>query len=196
MMMNMSVLVSVVFFLLLFAGRTLMLMRNGVKVFVFDKGENKTFAEKYLVIFAIPMIALFVLKVVFSSLNIKLFLVSPFFNNKYIALFGIILCFVSIIIFLFALIDFGSAWRIGVDKQNSHRLVTRGIFSCSRNPVFVSMGAYVTGIFLIFPNWIFLAFLILAYIGLHLQVLNEEKFLKEKFGSEYKNYCLAVRRYF
>ena len=98
-------------------------------------------------------------------------------------------------IFCLALISFGNSWRVGVDKQNSGKLVTNGIFSISRNPVFVFMDIYFLGVWLIYSNIFFLIALILVITGIHFQILQEEKFLLKQYGKEYKDYQRKVRRY-
>ena len=40
-------------------------------------------------------------------------------------------------------------WRIGIDEENNTELVTIGIFSISRNPIFFGMIISVFGLFLI-----------------------------------------------
>jgi protein-S-isoprenylcysteine O-methyltransferase Ste14 len=73
--------------------------------------------------------------------------------------------------------------------------VTGGIFAVTRNPIFLFMDIFFTGFFLIFPNWFFLVFFIFSAAGIHRQILNEEKFLKSKFGMDYDDYMRKVRRY-
>jgi protein-S-isoprenylcysteine O-methyltransferase Ste14 len=57
------------------------------------------------------------------------------------------------------------------------------------------MDLYFAGTFLIFPNWFFLMFFVFTAVGIHIQILNEEKFLRGKFGAEYDGYTRNTRRY-
>jgi protein-S-isoprenylcysteine O-methyltransferase Ste14 len=57
------------------------------------------------------------------------------------------------------------------------------------------MDLYFTGIMLIYPNIIFIILAIGTIIGIHLQILREEKFLSNKFGGKYKEYKNRTGRY-
>jgi protein-S-isoprenylcysteine O-methyltransferase Ste14 len=94
-----------------------------------------------------------------------------------------------------ALISFGKSWRIGIDENNSNELVTTGMFKYSRNPIFLFMDLYFTGIMLIYPNIVFIIIAVCTFIGIHLQILREERFLLKKFGEKYSEYKKQTRRY-
>jgi protein-S-isoprenylcysteine O-methyltransferase Ste14 len=51
------------------------------------------------------------------------------------------------------------------------------------------------GEFLIFPNWILLAYVAGFALIVHRQVLREEDYLTAHYGQEYLAYCGRVRRY-
>lgn len=51
------------------------------------------------------------------------------------------------------------------------------------------------GRLLAFPNLIHLVFAIFPIVMLHLQIRQEEVFLRNTFGTEYEEYCKKVRRY-
>ena len=57
------------------------------------------------------------------------------------------------------------------------------------------MDLYFTGIMLIYPNIIFILLAIGTIIGIHYQILREEKYLLNKFGEKYINYKNETRRY-
>ena len=192
-MINLIIFILIVLFWLLFLGRTAMLMRQGVKVFTLGKG--KPFLQKVLEIFILPLFTLWTLQIILTSLELELFSLPRFWSSKITAWVGVALCIIGLLIFLFALIAFGNSWRVGIDEEKSGKLVTRGIFAFSRNPIFLFMNLFFAGIFLACPNIIFLAFFLCFSVGIHIQILNEERFLRSKFGDDYKNYCQKVRRY-
>jgi protein-S-isoprenylcysteine O-methyltransferase Ste14 len=142
-----------------------------------------------------PALLLWSLQVALTAFGSSLLPAPLFWNSPLMQVVGLILCVAGLIVFVLALISFGDAWRIGVDEVHSDRLVTRGIFAVSRNPIFVFMNLYFAGTFLMFPNWFFLLFFILMALGIHRQILNEEKYLLSKFGVEYEKYMNKVRRY-
>jgi protein-S-isoprenylcysteine O-methyltransferase Ste14 len=59
-------------------------------------------------------------------------------------------CYIGLIIFLLALISFGKSRRVGIDKEKSNELITKGIFKYSRNPIFIFMDIYFVGIALMY----------------------------------------------
>jgi protein-S-isoprenylcysteine O-methyltransferase Ste14 len=80
-----------------------------------------------------------------------------------------------------ALLSFGKEWRIGIDEQNSNVLIPRGIFKYSRNPIILFMDLYFIGIMLIYPTVVFVIIIICTVMGIHLQILKQEKYLLKKF---------------
>lgn len=74
-------------------------------------------------------------------------------------------------------------------------LLTTGIYRLARNPVYV--GAYVSlfGILCLLPTGIYLVGLILYALGNHVRVLQEEEYLRARFGHAYEAYCRSVARY-
>jgi len=70
-------------------------------------------------------------------------------------------------------------------------------FSWPKVPVFKwpLTAVILLGIFLIFPNWVFLLYIFAGMWAFHRQVLREEASLKEIYGEEYIEYCKRVRRY-
>ena len=74
-------------------------------------------------------------------------------------------------------------------------MVTGGIYSVSRNPAFLAFDLVYLGVLLVLFNIPLLAFSVFSAVMLHLQILQEEKFLPTVFGDEYRNYKNHVRRY-
>jgi protein-S-isoprenylcysteine O-methyltransferase Ste14 len=74
-------------------------------------------------------------------------------------------------------------------------LITTGIFSLSRNPIFLSMNLYFLGTFLIYSNLFFLLSFVCMAFGFHYQIRHEEIFLFQEYGNSYSRYMTQVRRY-
>lgn len=78
----------------------------------------------------------------------------------------------------------------------TNAIISDGIYSLSRNPVYVAMIFICLGVTLIFNSLWFLPFLILVLLVMHYGViLREEKYLEKKFGTEYSDYKREVRRW-
>ena len=89
----------------------------------------------------------------------------------------------------------GSSWRIGIDNENSTQLVHHGLFSVSRNPIFIGMMITLVGLILVIPNAITLLTLVLGSVLIGIQVRLEEEHLKNVQGRAYEEYSAKVRRW-
>ncbi len=92
-------------------------------------------------------------------------------------------------------VEMGCSWRIGIPEKDKPSLITSGLFSISRNPVFLGMIAMALGLFFASPTAITLMALTASWLGIQIQVRLEEWHLREIFGSEYTAYCRRVRRW-
>jgi protein-S-isoprenylcysteine O-methyltransferase Ste14 len=101
----------------------------------------------------------------------------------------------GLVIFILAFFSFGDSWRIGIDKKTAGQLVTGGIFSVSRNPIYVAFDLIFIGVFLMNGTWFFLIFTLLAILAVHSQTLREEKFLAQRYGEAYEQYRQQTPRY-
>jgi protein-S-isoprenylcysteine O-methyltransferase Ste14 len=185
-----------VIFYILFIGRTILLYKKGIKVWVIGTSAKKLF-ETVLENILFPVLVLWSGCIVITALRINLpAIISVYLVNiAWLKYAGIVFCYLGLIIFLLALISFGKAWRIGIDENNSNELVTGGIFKYSRNPIFLFMDLYFVGIMLIYPNVVFILTAIGTVTGIHLQILREEKFLRQRFGEKYIEYKGRTGRY-
>ena len=110
-------------------------------------------------------------------------------------LMGAVLLIVGVVPFIFAFLNFGNSWRIGIDRKTPGVLVTGGIFGLTRNPIYVAFILFCFGIFLMNGTWFFLIFALLAVLAIHFQILREEEFLQKQYGRDYTEYCQRTARY-
>jgi protein-S-isoprenylcysteine O-methyltransferase Ste14 len=108
---------------------------------------------------------------------------------------GVVLIGIGMIPFILAFVNFGTSWRIGIDRKMPGSLVTGGIFTITRNPIYVAFILFMCGVFLINGTWFFLIFALLAVVSIHFQILREEEFLSKQYGASYADYCRRVARY-
>lgn len=111
------------------------------------------------------------------------------------ALAGWILLWISLVWLLIAQWQMGNAWRIGIDEVHPAGLVSGGLFSVSRNPVFLGMRVTMLGLFLVIPDAISLCAGIAAEILMQIQVRLEEAHLSAFHSEEYRSYQSRVRRW-
>lgn len=110
-------------------------------------------------------------------------------------IFGFILALIGDTVFLISVLCMRDSWRAGIPESDKTEMVTGGIYSVSRNPAFLGFDLMYIGIFLMYCNLLTGIFTAFAVLMLHLQILQEEKFLKETFGADYTNYKMHVNRY-
>ena len=180
--------ITIILLMAMVLSRVFILKRQGIKVMQFGEMDKKDFL--------IPPFALLFVYLIFGhAFNLPKF-GSLLFESGFVSWIGVVVCIVGLIIFLMSLIAFGKSFRVGLDEQHPGKLVTTGIFAYSRNPIYIAFGFILLGILLIFPNWIFLIYLVLGFWLFNRQVLLEEASLKKHYGQEYNEYCRKVRRFF
>lgn len=99
------------------------------------------------------------------------------------------------IFFLISVIQMKNSWRAGIPEKDKTKLVTNGIYKFSRNPAFVGFDFMYIGILLMYFNVLTLIFSLFCIVMLHLQILQEEKYMADTFAEEYLNYKKKVFRY-
>ncbi|WP_245893517.1 methyltransferase family protein [Polaribacter butkevichii] len=105
------------------------------------------------------------------------------------------LLFLSLIVVWISQSQMANSWRIGIDENNKTKLVTNGMFSISRNPIFLGIMIANIGLFLAIPNAFTLLIISLSTISINTQIRLEEEFLKREFENDYLEYAKKVRRW-
>jgi protein-S-isoprenylcysteine O-methyltransferase Ste14 len=168
--------------------RVLLMRRSGMSAMHFGKIDRRDFL--------LPPFALFYFYTVFAAaFGWPALTKHEFFHSEAVAWIGVLLCLVGLVLFVMSLVAFGASFRVGIDTTHPDKLVTAGIFSRTRNPIYVAFWIVLLGEFLTFPNWLLLVYLAAASWLFHRQVLREEAYLREHYASEYSDYCAQVRRY-
>lgn len=122
-------------------------------------------------------------------------LTRPFLSSAFLRLTGMVMIFLAMILNVLSLIHFKQSLRFGLDETNTGKLVTTGVFSVTRNPFFLSLIIFFSGITMIYPTGFFLAFTGAAVAGIHRYILREEKFLVNVFGNKFRDYMKKTARY-
>ena len=99
------------------------------------------------------------------------------------------------LIFLISVLCMKDSWRAGIPEEDRTELVTEGIYSFSRNPAFLGFDLQYIGLLLMFCNLLTGMFSVFAITMLHLQILQEERYLTAAFGPEYLQYRRHVLCY-
>ena len=99
------------------------------------------------------------------------------------------------LIFLISVLSMKDSWRAGIPEGDRTKLVKDGIYAYSRNPAFLGFDLQYIGVLLMYCNLLTGLFTVFAIVMLHMQILQEEKYLTSAFGSEYLEYRHQVYRY-
>ena len=116
-------------------------------------------------------------------------------STRALAFVGWALLITSLIWLLIAQAQMGASWRIGIDDKRRTELVQHGLFTLSRNPIFLAMRINLGGLFLVFPSAITSTLLVAGEILMQVQVRLEEKHLTNLHGHVYDTYRAKVRRW-
>lgn len=99
------------------------------------------------------------------------------------------------LVFLVSVLCMKDSWRAGIPDKDKTQLVTNGIYKYSRNPAFLGFDLMYIGMLMMYGNLLTLGFSTFAVIMLHLQILQEERYLSDTFGTDYEKYKKQVFRY-
>ena len=112
-----------------------------------------------------------------------------------VRLSGVIIGLFGDIVFLLAVVTMKDSWRAGIPVENTLPLVTDGIYRFSRNPAFVGFDLLYIGLMCMYCNVVMVVCTVCAVVALHMQILQEENFLKCTFGEPYLSYQKITSRY-
>lgn len=126
---------------------------------------------------------------------VSIYLNTTLISNKIVRYLGILLIGIGTGVFIAAMITMRDSWRAGIPQGEKLQIVTKGIYRVSRNPAFLGFDLTYIGATIAFGNVALLLFSMVAIIMMHLQILEEEKYMETTFGGEYLTYKNRVGRY-
>ena len=113
-----------------------------------------------------------------------------------------VLSWIGVVLILFALwlfqrshADLGKNWTATPQLLEGHELVTTGIYSRMRHPMYAAHMVWAAAQTLLIHNWIAGPWMLVFMVPLYLyRAPIEERFLLEKFGDEYAAYMKRTGR--
>lgn len=168
--------------------RVLLLKRNGIKAMKFGEMDKKDFL-------ILPFVIFYFYLVFAAAFDLPAPSRQQFFHSRIVFRLGEFFSVAGLLLLFLSLVSFGKSFRVGIDQDRPDKLVTAGIFAFSRNPIYVAFAFVLLAEFLLFSNWILLAYMLAAVWLFQRQVRREEEFMRAHYGRQYLEYCRRVRRY-
>lgn len=120
----------------------------------------------------------------------------PLTDSNVIPVVGVVTAIVGIAATYMAQLGMGSEWRIGIDRDEITGLVTSGVFSLVRNPIFTAMMFTAAGFAAMVPNLVAVVAVMCLVVAIELQVrFVEEPHLLRIHGKAYRDYTARVGRF-
>jgi protein-S-isoprenylcysteine O-methyltransferase Ste14 len=98
---------------------------------------------------------------------------------------GMAIAAVGIALWALARIQLGSSFAV---KAEAKKLVTTGLYSKIRNPVYLFGGIGYVGLFVALGSWTTLGVFLLLYTYQIPRIKKEERVLEQAFGDDYRRY--------
>lgn len=183
----------ILFFGICFVAKTIIVARRIKKnPLVLPKDESAyALVGNY---FKLCLTGIFLYVVSIPFLSESSFLPVEFLDVDFLKFAGLTLMLLALIWTIIAQNQMKDSWRIGIDNDMKTELMTSGLFSVSRNPVFLGMIVSLIGLFLITPNAATLLFLILGYVLIQVQIRLEEEHLYRQHGETFLDYLTKTNR--
>lgn len=185
----------VYFFFVFFLRSYLLWKRTGLNPLTFNKTDD---AHGYNgKVFTFISLLEFVVVFIFAFKSEWYQYLMPFWylEHDYLKYIGWGLLVLSLILVWVAQSQMANSWRIGIDEKNKTELVITGLFSFSRNPIFLGVMIANVGLLLIIPNAFTLLIVSLSTVSINTQIRLEEEFLRNVHEKNYTDYRQKVRRW-
>jgi protein-S-isoprenylcysteine O-methyltransferase Ste14 len=139
---------------------------------------------------------LYVVIFLFSLLLEKLIDINSFFELTRTSIASLVFLIAGFAFMLPALIKFFQTKNTLIPTKPATSLETSGIYSFSRNPMYLGLLLIYIGLAFLFGNWwTFILVPILIILVNKLIIIKEERYLERSFGPAYIDYRKKVRRW-
>lgn len=159
-----------------------------------SKAKSKSgFIENVYKVVSVAVLFVIVINAFFSPVA-SCMLIFEFLNWQFLKLTGLVFMHIAFVLIIIAQYQMGESLRVGIDENNPpEKLVTEGLFSVSRNPIYLSVSIFWLGFFLTLPSALTLFIFIVGIIVIKQLIKIEEAFLYKLWDAKYENYKSKVR---
>jgi protein-S-isoprenylcysteine O-methyltransferase Ste14 len=117
-------------------------------------------------------------------------------DDRWVNAAGFALAVCGLAATLYAQLDMGESWRVGIDTSERTKLVRTGTFRLIRNPIFAAMLVFMLGQTLLAPNPVAIAVFAIFLVAVEVSVRSvEEPYLLAVHGDDYRDYTAKVGRF-
>lgn len=116
-------------------------------------------------------------------------------TSRAVGYLGLVLLTIGLLLAAVAIRQMGASWRIGIDHQRPGPLVSRGVFSRVRHPIYGGMLLSAAGFAAVTADLLSVAIAAAVLVGLPVQARLEEAFLLSRYPREYPDYLERTRRF-
>jgi protein-S-isoprenylcysteine O-methyltransferase Ste14 len=160
------------------------------------KGTRHRLIHDVFVVFRAAILLVCLIRVPFPQIDVWL-VPLPWMWHPAVIVSGCALMLASFAAIIWLHNSMGADWRSGINEHGDgrSRLIERGAFAWSRNPMFICIQLAQLGLFLALPTIFTLVCLIVGIAAIHAQVRLEERHLEARFGDTWRSYAARVPRW-
>ncbi|KKQ78037.1 MAG: hypothetical protein A3A96_02945 [Candidatus Zambryskibacteria bacterium RIFCSPLOWO2_01_FULL_39_39] len=109
-------------------------------------------------------------------------------NYDFLKIIGLIINIVGLLVWWFARLTLAENWDAGYGKPTIKQLVTRGIYSKIRHPLYLGINMTLAGLSILYSQIWFAGISLVIIIYFFRRMYLEDSYLSEKLGEEYRDY--------
>lgn len=158
---------------------------NRLKASRKDLVEQVSLAGMTLSMMVLPMLALLTGALRFADYSLP----------DWLTVFGVLAYIGALYLFWRSHVDLGRNWSVTLELREGHTLVSSGVYSKIRHPMYTAIWLFVLIQPLLLHNWIAgpagIVFFAILYV---LRVPREEAMMRDLFGQDYEDYAKRTKR--
>jgi protein-S-isoprenylcysteine O-methyltransferase Ste14 len=108
---------------------------------------------------------------------------------------GALLLLAGIALLAAGQLNMGASWRVGIEEGEAPGLVTSGLHSFCRHPIYLGLLTAVAGYTSLLPTALSVVLLVAAFVRVRVQARVEEAHLERIYGAAYLDYARRVGRF-
>jgi protein-S-isoprenylcysteine O-methyltransferase Ste14 len=156
-----------------------------------EKMSEQRVTTQERILLGLLFLGMFLIPIIYAATNWLDF--ANYMLPSWAGWLGVLILAAAIFVFWRAHADLGLNWSPSLEIREKHELITRGIYSVIRHPMYASQWLVVVGQPLLLQNWIAGFSNLLVFIPFYfLRVSAEEQLMVEQFGDQYRAYMQKV----